>query len=100
MWTPGFGSLDVEARIWRPGCGSQDLEARIWYPGFGSQDLVAKMMKKHWFLYEKEDFVKKKTHDSRNRFVDIGLENVAVAERAWSTDLRAAVIRGVENVDV
>ena len=34
------------------------------------------------------------------RFIDIGLEKVAVAQRACATDLRAAVIRGFKNVDV
>ena len=37
--------------------------------------MVAKMMKKHLFLYESE-ILKKKFGD---RFVDIGVENVAVA---------------------
>ena len=32
------------------------------------------------------------------RFIDIGVENVAVAA-AWSSYLRAAVIRGVKSVD-
>ena len=65
------------ARLWEPGSGSQDVAARIWWPGSGRQDLEAKMMKKQWLLYEKKDFGK--DNDSRNRFVDIGLENVAVA---------------------
>ena len=50
------------------GSGSQDL---------GSQDMVAKMMKKYLLLYEKE--ILKKHNIIRRRFVDIGLENIAVA---------------------
>ena len=32
------------------------------------------------------------------RLIDIGLESVAVAAGAWSSDLHAVVLRGVKNV--
>ena len=42
----------------------------------------------------------RKRNEFGGRFIDIGLEQTAVAERAWWGDLRAAVIRGVKSVDV
>ena len=56
------------ARTWKPGFGSQDFE---------SQDLVPKIIRKIWCLHENQ--IWEKNNDSRKRFVDIGLVNVAVA---------------------
>ena len=72
--------------MWKPGCKSQDLVARMWERGFGSQDLVARMLKPgsgseidEKILFYKKSELSKKNNDSRNSFVDIGLENVALA---------------------
>ena len=54
-----------------------------------------------YFLMIFDGFCKNiKKNEFGSRFIDIGLENVAVAERAWWGDLRAAVIRGVKSIDV
>ena len=74
------------ARIWKPGSGSQDL---------GSQDLVAKMMKKHLFYWKSE--ILETNNDSRRRFVNIALENIAVAAARVVGDLSAAAFRGAKS---
>ena len=73
---PGSGSQDLEARMWNPASGKQDvaariLVARIWKPRSGSEN-----DEKALSFIEKVRCVRK--IDSRMRFVDIRLENVAI----------------------
>ena len=72
MLKPGCGSQDLVAITWKPGCGSQDLVARTWKPRSGSEN------DESISFYRQGVIMENKNH-SRNGFVDIGLENVAVA---------------------